>query len=35
MDENYALEQAELDRGYVLTCQFHPTTPEVAVDFDV
>ncbi|QCO99618.1 phenylacetate-CoA oxygenase/reductase subunit PaaK [Arthrobacter sp. 24S4-2] len=35
MDENYALEQDELDRGYVLTCQSHPTTSEVTVDFDV
>src|SRR4051812_37910491 len=35
MDENYALEQDELDKGYVLTCQSHPTTPEVMVDFDV
>ncbi len=35
MDENYALEQDELDKGYVLTCQSHPTTPDVMVDFDV
>ncbi len=35
MDENYALEQDELDKGYVLTCQSHPTTAEVTVDFDV
>ncbi len=35
MDENYALEQDELDKGYVLTCQSHPTTPGVTVDFDV
>jgi len=35
MDENYALEQDELDKGYVLTCQSHPTTPSVTVDFDV
>lgn len=35
MDENYALEQDELDRGYVLTCQSHPTTREVSVDFDI
>ncbi|XAS66663.1 1,2-phenylacetyl-CoA epoxidase subunit PaaE [Micrococcaceae bacterium Sec5.7] len=35
MDENYALEQDELDKGYVLTCQSHPTSPEVTVDFDV
>lgn len=35
MDENYALEQDELDKGYVLTCQSHPTSAEVTVDFDV
>ncbi|MGC7153414.1 1,2-phenylacetyl-CoA epoxidase subunit PaaE [Paenarthrobacter ureafaciens] len=35
MDENYALEQDELDKGYVLTCQAHPTSEEVTVDFDV
>jgi ring-1,2-phenylacetyl-CoA epoxidase subunit PaaE len=35
MDENYALEQDELDRGYVLTCQSHPASKEVSVDFDV
>ena len=34
MDENYALEPEELDAGYVLTCQSHPTTPEVTVDYD-
>ena len=35
MTENYALEQDELDRGYVLTCQSHPTTERVVVDYDV
>jgi ring-1,2-phenylacetyl-CoA epoxidase subunit PaaE len=35
MDENYALEQDELDKGYVLTCQSHPTSEAVTVDFDV
>jgi len=35
MDENYALEQDELDKGYVLACQSHPTSKEVTVDFDV
>ncbi|NUT71241.1 1,2-phenylacetyl-CoA epoxidase subunit PaaE [Pseudarthrobacter sp. C4D7] len=35
MDENYALEQDELDKGYVLTCQSHPSSKEVTVDFDV
>lgn len=34
MDENYALEPDELERGYVLTCQSHPTTDTVSVDFD-
>ncbi|MBS1698261.1 MAG: phenylacetate-CoA oxygenase/reductase subunit PaaK [Actinobacteria bacterium] len=35
MTENYALEQEELDRGYVLTCQSHPTSDRVVVDYDV
>ncbi len=35
MTENYALEPEELERGYILTCQSHPTTPEVVVDYDV
>ena len=35
MTENYALEPDELERGYVLTCQSHPATPAVKVDYDV
>ena len=35
MTENYALEPDELERGYVLTCQSHPTSPRVVVDYDV
>ena len=35
MTENYALEPDELERGYVLTCQSHPKTPAVKVDYDV
>lgn len=35
MTENYALEPDELERGYVLTCQSHPKTPSVKVDYDV
>lgn len=35
MTENYALEPDELDRGYILTCQSHPTSDRVAVDYDV
>ena len=33
--ENYALEPDELERGYVLTCQSHPKTDRVVVDYDV
>ena len=35
MSENYALEPEELERGYVLTCQSHPTSDRVVVDYDV
>ncbi|WP_426624981.1 1,2-phenylacetyl-CoA epoxidase subunit PaaE [Leifsonia sp. McL0607] len=35
MTENYALEPEELEAGYVLTCQSHPLTDRVAVDYDV
>ncbi|GAA3747237.1 phenylacetate-CoA oxygenase/reductase subunit PaaK [Leifsonia bigeumensis] len=34
MDENYALEPEELERGYVLTCQSHPTSDAVTVNYD-
>ncbi|WES63971.1 phenylacetate-CoA oxygenase/reductase subunit PaaK [Microbacter sp. GSS18] len=34
MTENYALEPDELERGYVLTCQSHPTTEHITVDYD-
>jgi ring-1,2-phenylacetyl-CoA epoxidase subunit PaaE len=32
---NYALEKDEVEQGFVLSCQAHPTTPEVTIDFDV
>ncbi|MET0479727.1 MAG: 1,2-phenylacetyl-CoA epoxidase subunit PaaE [Mycetocola sp.] len=35
MTENYALEPDELERGYILTCQSHPRTERVVVDYDV
>ncbi len=35
MTENYALEPEEVARGYILTCQSHPTTDSVVVDYDV
>ncbi len=34
MDVNYALEDEELEQGYILTCQAHPITPDVSIDFD-
>jgi ring-1,2-phenylacetyl-CoA epoxidase subunit PaaE len=34
MDHNYALEPWETDAGFVLTCQSHPTTDRVVVDYD-
>jgi ring-1,2-phenylacetyl-CoA epoxidase subunit PaaE len=34
MDANYALEPPELAAGFVLTCQAHPITDRVTVDFD-
>jgi len=34
MDQNYALEAYEMERGYVLTCQSHPTSDEVVLDYD-
>ena len=34
MDHNYALEADELEAGYVLTCQSHPRSEKVSVDFD-
>jgi len=35
MDVNWGLEQDEIDKGFILTCQSHPITEKVAVDFDV
>ena len=34
MEVNYALEMDEVAKGFVLTCQSHPTTDRVVVDFD-
>ena len=34
MDKNYALIHAETDAGFVLTCQAHPTSDAVIVDYD-
>ncbi len=34
MRRNFALERAEIDQGFVLTCQSLPLSDEVTVDFD-
>ncbi|MEP6854503.1 MAG: 2Fe-2S iron-sulfur cluster-binding protein, partial [Pedococcus sp.] len=34
MRRNYALEQREVEQGFVLTCQSHPVSDAVTVDFD-
>jgi ring-1,2-phenylacetyl-CoA epoxidase subunit PaaE len=34
MDQNWALEPDEVDRGYVLTCQSHPTSERLVLDYD-
>ncbi len=34
MTVNYSLEPWELKAGFILTCQAHPTSPRVVVDFD-
>ncbi len=35
MDVNYSLESEEIEAGYILTCQSHPTTEKVVVDYDI
>ncbi|HYE55559.1 MAG TPA: 1,2-phenylacetyl-CoA epoxidase subunit PaaE [Chitinophagaceae bacterium] len=35
MEVNYGLEPDEIEQGFILTCQSHPLTPVVSVDFDV
>jgi ring-1,2-phenylacetyl-CoA epoxidase subunit PaaE len=34
MEQCYALEQSEIDAGFVLACQSHPTSEKVILDFD-
>lgn len=34
MDTNYALEPEEVEQGFILTCQSHPRSEKVRVDFD-
>lgn len=34
MDANYGLEKSELKAGFILTCQSHPRSKKVVVDYD-
>jgi ring-1,2-phenylacetyl-CoA epoxidase subunit PaaE len=34
MDVHWGLEQDEIDAGYILTCQSHPRSEKVVIDFD-
>lgn len=34
MDRNYALQSWETEAGFVLTCQSHPTTDQLVIDYD-
>ena len=34
MDDNYGLEKSEVKAGFILTCQSHPRSKKVVVDYD-
>ena len=34
MKVNYALTDQEVADGYILTCQAHPTSEKIIVDYD-
>ena len=34
MDANFSLEDYEIDRGYILSCQSYPISKKIVVDFD-
>ena len=35
MDVHWGLEHEEIEQGFILTCQSHPKTEKVVVDFDI
>jgi ring-1,2-phenylacetyl-CoA epoxidase subunit PaaE len=34
MEQNFALSPRDVEAGYVLTCQSHPTSERVVLDYD-
>ncbi len=34
MEINYSLEEDEVEEGFILTCQSHPLTEKIVIDFD-
>lgn len=34
MDKNAILTDSEIEEGLILTCQAHPTTPQISIDYD-
>ena len=35
MDQNYSLADEEIEQGFILTCQSHPASEKLMVDFDI
>ena len=34
MDQNHVLDDEEIETGYILTCQAHPVSEELRIDYD-
>ena len=34
MEQNYSLTDSEVEEGYILTCQSHPQSEHVIIDYD-
>jgi len=34
MVKNSILTDQEVNEGFILTCQAHPTTPKISIDYD-
>ena len=34
MDMNYSLSEDDVEEGFILTCQAHPTSENIYVDYD-